>query len=114
MTEATNSLSRNPLADNCRSTSFEQSNTSQPTTRKHTANSILTDTPPPTDNRTRPTRLRNEVGTPVMRAGFLRPTPHPRGSKTGAQGAQHGRHRGSQSLPRHPHVVLQARRGRLI
>jgi integrase len=61
MTEATNSLSRNPLADNCCSISREKSNTSQSTTRQHKANSIMTDTSSTTENRTLPRRLPNSA-----------------------------------------------------
>src|ERR1700726_4192260 len=42
------------------------------------------------------------------------PAPHPGGIKTGAQGTHHGRYRGRQSISGHPHLVLQARGGRLI
>src|SRR6266481_7530833 len=61
MTEATNSLTRNPLADNCCSISYEKSNTPQSTTRQHKANSIMTDTTSTTVNRTLPTRLPNSA-----------------------------------------------------
>src|SRR3982074_1783487 len=44
----------------------------------------------------------------------LGPAPHPGGIKTGTQGTHHGRYRGRQSISGHPHLVLQARRGRLI
>jgi len=42
------------------------------------------------------------------------PAPHPGDLKTRAQGAHHGRYRRCQSPSGHPHLVLQARRGRLI
>ena len=42
------------------------------------------------------------------------PAPHPGDLKARTQGAHHGRHRRRQSPSRHPHLVLQACRGRLI
>ena len=44
----------------------------------------------------------------------LGPAPHPGHLKARAQGTHHGRHRRRQSPSRHPYMVLQARRGRLI
>jgi hypothetical protein len=44
----------------------------------------------------------------------LRPAPYPRRIDTRAQAAHHGRNPGCQPPPRRPHLVLQARRGRLI
>jgi transposase len=42
------------------------------------------------------------------------PAPHPGDFKTRAQGAHLGRYRRCQSPSRHPHLVIQARRGSLI
>jgi transposase len=42
------------------------------------------------------------------------PAPHPGHLKVRAQAAHHGRYRRRQSRSRHPHLVLQTRRGRLI
>jgi hypothetical protein len=61
MTEATNSLSRNPLADNGCSISYRRSEHFQFTTRQHKANSIMTDTSSTTINRTLPRRLPNSA-----------------------------------------------------
>ena len=44
----------------------------------------------------------------------LGPAPHPRDLKTRTQATHHGRHRRHQPSSRHPHLVLQTRRGRLI
>ena len=50
----------------------------------------------------------------LLQIRTLRPQTHPRGIKARTQGAHHGRHRRRQSPSRHPHLVLQACRGRLI
>ncbi len=39
----------------------------------------------------------------------LGPAPHPRSIKTGAKGTHHAWHQGRQSLPGHPHLVIQTR-----
>ena len=40
--------------------------------------------------------------------------PHPGEVKAGTKGTHHARHQGRQSIPGHPHMVLQTRRGCLI
>ena len=42
------------------------------------------------------------------------PAPHPGHLKTRTQRAHYGRHRRRKSPPRHPHLVIQTRRRRLI
>src|SRR5882757_9529735 len=50
----------------------------------------------------------------LLQVRSLGPAPHPGHLKARAQRTHHGRHRRRQSPSRHPYMVLQARRGRLI
>ena len=50
----------------------------------------------------------------LLQARPLGAAPYPRRIQTGTQGPHHGRHGSLQSRPRRPHLVLQARPGRLI